>query len=460
MLTEKEKVEEELKLLEESFSLDVITRQEYEDARQRIESKLNVLTGLKQKSKEPSEENPWAREEEETEEWPNQEKEAENSEITEIEEDTKLVEEEKEEFMRQYDEEYASKEKSAESIEEGLADDEQKEEEIEKEELAEEEQKRLEEDEQAEEQYKEDSEDDNKESLASVPKPEDGDQQSVFNKGKKGSKKIFVYLAIVLILGFGSWYFFYSGGLDGSGTHPEIGEEHISLIACDSDDECAKEGSIGICNDPGTEDAKCEYANDVKVSLMVLNSNSCFNCDSGRVLSILNSFFPNMETQNIDFETEEGKEIVDKYGIIALPAYIFNSSLSETNGYYKLYNAFSNVGSSYVMKNTVSNANYYIKREEMPNKLELFSKQGQEASLIAEENLKEFLEAFDGKVDFEKHSDNSQVAKELGINTFPTFLVNNKIKFSGVQAADKIRENFCQLNNAAECASELTKSLV
>ena len=43
MLSEKEKLEQELKLLEESLSLDVITKEEFENAKQRIEEKLDAL---------------------------------------------------------------------------------------------------------------------------------------------------------------------------------------------------------------------------------------------------------------------------------------------------------------------------------------------------------------------------------------------------------------------------------
>jgi len=43
MLTDKEKLEEELKLSEESLHLEVITKEEYEQAKQRIERKLKSL---------------------------------------------------------------------------------------------------------------------------------------------------------------------------------------------------------------------------------------------------------------------------------------------------------------------------------------------------------------------------------------------------------------------------------
>ena len=52
MLSEKEKLEEELKLLKESYSLDVITKGEYEDAKHRIEGKIKELD--RKESSEPN----------------------------------------------------------------------------------------------------------------------------------------------------------------------------------------------------------------------------------------------------------------------------------------------------------------------------------------------------------------------------------------------------------------------
>ena len=112
------------------------------------------------------------------------------------------------------------------------------------------------------------------------------------------------------------------------------------------------------------------------------------------------------------------------------------------------------------MKDSVSNANYYIEREEIPNRLDLLVQDSQEASARAEANLREFLDAFDGKVTFRKHNSDSALAKELGLNSFPAFLVNNRNKFGGVQAADTIKENFCRMNELQECSLELSKSLI
>jgi len=286
-------------------------------------------------------------------------------------------------------------------------------------------------------------------------KPEEEPQVIIEEEKKKGNK--LMYIAIIFIIAVGSGYFFFSGS--DSGSPIEVPDESPTvLIACSSDDECYKEGSIGTCKNPGLEEAECEYIKDVEIKLTILNTNECFNCGTARVLSILNEFFPNLEIENIDFDTEEGKEIKAKYIINSLPAYIFDSNFEQAYNYDKFSTSFNVARESFVMKNTVGNANYYLDREEIPNKLDLIVKQNQTASLKAEENLQEFLEAFE--VEFEKHDENDDIAKELGINTFPIFLVNNKVKFDGVQSANTIKENFCQMNNVSECSLELTKSLI
>jgi len=413
MLTEKEKLEEELKLLEESFSLDVITQEEFEYAKQRIEAKLNKL-GLEQKEEEY---------EEESEEEPKPGEETEEEPAVE------------EEVRHEVSKEHVLKEEEAEI-------------EVIK---SEEKQKKLEEVEAAEEKPAGEVEE---EEARGEERP-----KIIFEKEKKSSKRIWAYIAIILILGFVLWYFFLPGSSNAEDVSKPV-YKPISLTACSSDDECIKEGSIGICNNPGEENAECKYVEDVKIKLTILNSDNCFNCETGRVLSIIHSFFPNLDTENVDFETDAGKEIAEKFSVAALPAYILNSSLQEAKNYYKLYNAFTKAGESFVMKNTVANANYYIGREEMPNKLDLLLIPSENASFVAEKNLKEFLEAFEGKVNFEKHNSDDKIVKELGINTFPTFLVNNKIKFSGVQSANRIKENFCSMNKLDECELGLTKSLV
>ena len=428
MLTDKEKLEEELKLLEESLHLEVITKEEFEQAKQRIERKLKSLEKKAERLETKAE------------------KKIEEVKIKEIKRDEiKNLKVEKE-----AEEETPSEEKE-ENISEEEPEEERNEEETIKsaEEIAAEQVKKAAE----EAEIKEEAEKD--EEFVPIAKPKERIEEEPGFELSKGSMKVLIYAIAILVLAFGSYFFFFSGNPDDN----KLADSTV-FIACSSDQDCKKEGSIGTCNNPGTKDAECAYAEDVEVKLIVLNDHSCFNCDTGRVLSILNGFFPNLEIESIDIETDEGKEVADKFDIDALPAYILNSSLQQASNYHKFFSAFNNVRNSFVMKNTVANSNFYIEGEEIPGKLDLIVQQNQAASLEAEKNLQEFLGAFKGEVNFEKHNEKSALAKELGINTFPVFLVNNKIKFSGVQAADVIKENFCRMNKLQECGLELSKSLI
>ena len=429
MLSEKEKMEEELKLLKESYSLDVITKGEYEDAKHRIESKLKELEqkegselnapALNQDKKEPV-----AQKEEEAEKA--KEKPAEKKYETEIRQKAQKTEIKEQESARE-EEKKEEKIKSAEEIAE--------------EEVA----KAIKQSEQK------------KEKLAEVPEPEEDKQIEVFPA--EGRKKIYAYAAIALVAAIGLYFLVFAenANSDSAGIGQNPGK--ASLIACSSNDDCWKDGKAGICINRGKEDSECQYIDDPKVQLTILNG-ECFNCATGRVLSMLEGFFPNIEQKSVDIDSEEGKQIAGEYKISILPAYIFDSGIKDTYNYEKLATAFSEVEGSYIMKSTVANSNYYIRREEIKNRLDLIVKPDQLASQEAEDNLREFLEAFKGKVNFEKHNDDSRLAKELGINTFPAFLLNNKVKFSGVQSAQKIKENFCEMNDLDECGLELSKSLV
>ena len=273
----------------------------------------------------------------------------------------------------------------------------------------------------------------------------------------KFSKKTLIFAAVLIIAAFGAWYLFFTGNSDNANT---MANNAATLIACYSDTDCKEQGKIGRCLNPGKENAECIYVDDIQVKLKIINSKKCFNCGNGRIISILEGFYPNLDIGEIDYDTAEGRVLADRLNINALPAYILNSSLSEAYNYDKFSTAFNKISDNFVMKNAVSNANYYLDRKEISNKLDLFVQEGQEASDKAEANLREFLEAFDGKVTFNKRNSDSALAKELGLNSFPAFLINNKIKFGGVQAANTIKENFCQINKLDECDLELSKSLV
>ncbi len=197
-----------------------------------------------------------------------------------------------------------------------------------------------------------------------------------------------------------------------------------------------------------------------KINVVVLNDRkSCFNCDTQRVLSILESWFGSIDAKEADYGTEEGKSIAERFDAKMLPMYILPENITKNKGFAQFQNAFAKKGGSYVLSDDAAGSAFYIKRSNVPNKLDLFVVSGDEASIDAEKNIKEFLEAFQD-VEFEKHFQRDNLSEELGIKVFPSFLINNRVKFSGVQAAETIKNNFCKLNKIDACEKSLSKSLV
>jgi len=396
---QEERLEQELRFLKESFEAEIITKEEYEKGKERVERKLQET----EESEEKTEDKGRNIEEKEVNEEPEEKEEPEADENGEYITIKEIPKEEREKI-------------------EPIAYETSKETE-ENEEPQEEEQKEIE--------------------------PEDKEKKKKFRINKKvvWATAILVILALIFI-------FFPKG---------DMFKKAVFVPVCIDDKDCKAQGKIGACINPNTKTAVCEFKDDVKVQLTVLDDKNCASCSTTRMLSVIKQLFPNIETAKIDYNTIEGKKLAADLGIGALPAYIFDESIIDADRYQKIKNALTKEGSKYLLTKTASGADYYFKREKIENKLDLFIIPDMEASIKAENNIQEVLDLFGDKIDFTKHpvteKRKDELKQELGITTYPTFLINNQIKFSGVQAADTIKEKFCELNALVECSIVLSQDI-
>ncbi len=274
---------------------------------------------------------------------------------------------------------------------------------------------------------------------------------------EKRESRFFKYAVLFVILAL-IVFFYYSYTNSKKDTIENKKPQFMAL--CSSDSDCVQQGKNGICINSGSKDAKCELADLQKTSVIVLNDkNNCFNCDTSRVLSILEVWFGHLDAKEINYSTNNGKSIAKKINATMLPAYIFGENITSNPSFGKFKQAFVEQGSNFVLSENAAGSTYYIARESIPNKLDLFVIEGDGSSAKAENNLKEFLNNFKD-IKFEKHLFKDKLAQELEIKTFPTFLLNNKVKFSGVISAETIKNNFCQMNKVTDCSKNLSRNLV
>ena len=277
-------------------------------------------------------------------------------------------------------------------------------------------------------------------------------------KEQKKENKFFKYAVVFVVLALA--VFFSYSLLNSSNETKNKNAEIKFVVACSIDIDCMQSGKIGTCINPGKKDAQCEFKEEQKINVIVLNDHKeCFNCKPDRVLSILESWFGAVNAKEIGYSTDEGKKLAELIGVRLLPAYILENNITNRAAFEQYKNTFVKKNNSYVLSENAAGSTFYFKRDNMPNKLGMFVITGDAATTRAESNLKEFLDNFKD-VKFEKHMSTDALAQELGIRNFPTFLVNNKVKFTGIQAAETIKENYCKLNKVDECKKSLAKNLV
>ena len=394
-MDEKEKLEKELKFLKETYEAGIITKEEYEKGEKRIEERLN----------EP-------REDIRIEEIPKEELEK------------KEMEEFAKEITNNRHEEGEEEPTEAEEIEEKRPEEETTQEYIEKE----------------------------KEEKEEEPELEPiGEKQPV-----KINKKIILTLSILIVLALILVFFLKTNPI----SAPQEEKKATLNPICSVDADCQKEGQIGSCISPNTKKSRCEFRYDAPVSLTVIDG--CLLCStSEKIKTIKQQLFPGAKETIIDHSSNEGKELIASLGIEALPAFIFGQDITQAYNFNKTKNSFIKKGDSYIWSPVLS-SNYYFKRKEIVNRLDLYTIAG-DKEIKAEENLKEVLGLFGDKINFEKHiaeeGQKKALEKELGIKTYPAFLINNQLRFSGILPAETVKEKFCKFNQLDECSTTLSADI-
>ncbi|MBU0628122.1 MAG: hypothetical protein ABIE22_03330 [archaeon] len=388
---QKQRLEQELRFLQESLEADVISKEEYERGKERIDAKLKEIES---QPEEPSYEP--------------------DIEIKEIRQETPKR------TLNDFSEEQKEKETTIEQYD-------------------------------VQEGQKESS--DEKEVEEKEPEEETVAQEE--SQEMQFSKKWIYGIAILIIV---ILLFFLIRGCTNSG----IGNLSSNNMICSSDSDCSENNQIGTCASPGTKDSKCEFIEDQKVTLKIINDNACESCDSSRMEDVILAVFPNADITYLDYNLPETKQIITETGITALPAFIFDSNITNAANFDGFKRALIKKDDAYLVSNTASGSVYFFKRNSIPGRLEFFLTHDMEEKLT--QNLGEVSELFDGKIGIKKtivnENDKEKLSEELGITTYPSFLINNQFKFGGLQPANSIKDLFCKFNKLDECKKELNKNII
>jgi hypothetical protein len=449
MDSEKERLEKELRFLKESLEAGIISEDEYDKGSMRIEQRLAEIG--EDFLEEANEGAPLEPEKEKEEQ---QETEKEEQEPAEKPKEEELVEEKKEEPQ-----EGPEEKETASSI----LDEVEKEQETEKEEPKEEEPVEEKKEEPKEEKKPEKMTEEKPkpkpkktEAKKRKPKSEARDTQkedkspTTFNR--KNVRIIAIITIIIMVI------------LLMKKAPPMTGliEEKFKAV-CSTDEECISPGKVGICLSPGTKEASCEFHEPLPVGLTIIGDRTCPSCDTARMLSVLRQLFPGLDYEVVDANTQEGRAWINELGIKVLPAYVFDEELNETMKFEKFKRALVKVRDKYVVTPTASGSNYLFSRMSKPYSFDLYVQSDQDTTVL-DNSINEVLGLFGDKIYFNKQvvdkSEEDSLRRELAITTYPAYIINNQLKFTGTQAAEIIKNRFCYVNSLPECSTTLSLDVV
>ena len=88
---------------------------------------------------------------------------------------------------------------------------------------------------------------------------------------------------------------------------------------------------------------------DPAVPISVITDDTCEACDPGEILAWLRRVSPTISAEKINSDSEQGKNLINEFGIKTLPAFIFAKNLDRTEFYTEAQALFYAKGDKYVL---------------------------------------------------------------------------------------------------------------
>ncbi|MCK5490902.1 MAG: thioredoxin domain-containing protein [Candidatus Pacebacteria bacterium] len=85
------------------------------------------------------------------------------------------------------------------------------------------------------------------------------------------------------------------------------------------------------------------------VTVNVISDENCENCEFESVLEIIKTIVPTMDNVNINFDSEEGKRLIESFEVKTIPAFVFSSNVSEIKEYDKIGDVLIENESGYLL---------------------------------------------------------------------------------------------------------------
>ncbi|MDP1884236.1 MAG: DsbA family protein [Candidatus Moranbacteria bacterium] len=90
--------------------------------------------------------------------------------------------------------------------------------------------------------------------------------------------------------------------------------------------------------------------NEPAVGVKVVSDDACEKCDPSEALVWLRRVLPTISAEKVAYDSQAGKDLIGKFGISTLPAFIFDEDITKTDFYTQAQILFDPKDGSFVMK--------------------------------------------------------------------------------------------------------------
>lgn len=86
------------------------------------------------------------------------------------------------------------------------------------------------------------------------------------------------------------------------------------------------------------------------VTVQVVNDESCEKCDASEILVWMRRVVPTIAIEKVDYKSDNGKDLIDKFGIKTLPAFVFGQEMTQTDFYAQAKDFFDEKDDRFFMR--------------------------------------------------------------------------------------------------------------
>ena len=89
---------------------------------------------------------------------------------------------------------------------------------------------------------------------------------------------------------------------------------------------------------------------ETSLEMIVLSDKRCEDCDTSGIIRQLEMVFPGIKAKELDYGTEEGRNLYDDLGLDFLPAVLFDESVKSEDGYSNIQSYLEKTGDYYSLR--------------------------------------------------------------------------------------------------------------